>query len=109
MTQNRLNQKYIDICEKLNWNISEYEDETADLEKYSPAGEDFIFNVNINNFVNEVMSYATNFDIDEHITMWIEAKQNGISGIPSARELVYDAEAIDEMLQELAIELSGVK
>ena len=47
-----------------------------------------------------------NFDIDEHIELWIEAKRNGVKGVPSARELVYDAEAICKMLQELAAALA---
>ena len=41
--------------------------------------------------------------------MWIEAKGFGTSGVPSARELVHDAEAIDEMLQNLAIALCEVQ
>lgn len=53
-----------------------------------------------------VKEYAANFDIDEHIELWIEAKRNGVKGVPSARELVYDAEAICKMLQELAAALA---
>ena len=38
--------------------------------------------------------------------MWIEARKNGVSGVPSTRELVKDAEDIDKMLQEIAAALS---
>ena len=31
-----------------------------------------------------------------------------VSGVPSTRELVYDAEAIDNMLEELAMALCGL-
>lgn len=58
------------------------------------------------NFIQNVKEYAANFDIDEHIELWIEAKRNGVKGVPSTRELVYDAEAIDKMLQELAAALA---
>ena len=34
--------------------------------------------------------------------MWIEARKNGVSGVPGTRELVHDAEDIDKMLQKLA-------
>lgn len=58
------------------------------------------------NFIQNVKEYAANFDIDEHIELWIEAKRNGVKGVPSTRELVYDAEAICKMLQELAAALA---
>ena len=45
---------------------------------------------------------AADFDPDEHIEMWIEARKNGVRGVPSTRELLHDAEDIDKMLQELA-------
>ena len=51
--------------------------------------------------------YAAGFDVDEHIEMWIEAKRSGTNGVPSARELVHDAEAIDKMLDELADALAA--
>lgn len=34
--------------------------------------------------------------------MWISARRNGTRGVPSTRELVEDAAAIDAMLKELA-------
>lgn len=39
--------------------------------------------------------------------MWIEAKRSGTNGVPSARELVHDAVAIDKMLDELADALAA--
>ena len=76
-----------------------------ELEKYSPAGEDFIVAVGVEDFVENVKKYAADFDPDEHIEMWVMARHNGTKGIPSIRELVHDAEAIDKMLQELATAL----
>lgn len=40
--------------------------------------------------------------MDDHIEMWVKAKENGTSGVPSIRRLVEDAEDISEMLKELA-------
>ena len=34
--------------------------------------------------------------------MWIEARHNGVRGVPSTRELVKDAEEIESMLKELS-------
>lgn len=40
--------------------------------------------------------YATGFDVDEHVELWIENR--GKNGVPStARELIEDAEAICDM------------
>lgn len=99
----KLKGRYLEILDKHGWSVSSYTDDgRVELEKYSPAGEDFLMCVEIENFPAAVMEYYEDFDVDEHIAMWIEAKQHGTSGVPSARELVHDAEAIDKMLEELA-------
>lgn len=104
-----MKERYREICENLDWSVHVDDDGTIELEKYSPAGEDFVFAVKEDDFVQEVKEYAAYFDIDEHIAMWIEAKQNGTRGVPSARELVHDEEDIDKMLQELAAALAAAE
>lgn len=94
------------VCENRDWTISEVDSERIELGKYSPAGEDFSFVTDIENFVDGVKEYAASFDLDEHIEMWIEARKSGTRGIPSTRELIKDAEDIDTMLQELAAALA---
>lgn len=97
-----LEQKYIDILEENDWSVSSYtNDGRVVLEKYSPAGEDFLMCAEIENFPESIRARANDFDIDEHAAMWIEAR--GSVGVPnSIRELIEDAEAIQEMLNELA-------
>ncbi|MBR4212302.1 MAG: hypothetical protein IKR84_07955 [Oscillibacter sp.] len=102
-----MNERYREICERLDWKVTAYEDGTVELEKYSPAGEDFSFVVEADGFVENVKEYAAGFDVDEHIEMWIMAKRSGTQGVPSARELVHDAEDIDKMLQELTAALEA--
>lgn len=102
-----LNPKYREICESLEWAVTECDDGTVELERYSPAGEDFIITVNAEDFAREVERYADDFDVDDHIAMWIEAKKNVTAGVPSTRELVHDAEDIQEMLNELAEALTA--
>lgn len=103
----KIKEQYLDVLEKYGWAVSSYTDDgRVELEKYSPAGEDFSICVGVDNLPAEVREYAADFDIDEHIEMWIEARKNGVSGVPSTRELVKDAEDIDKMLQELATALS---
>lgn len=103
----QIEKRYLDVLEKHDWAVSSYTDDgRVELEKYSPAGEDFSICVGVENLPAEVREYAAGFDIDEHIEMWIEARRNGTSGVPSTRELVKDAEDIDKMLQELGAALS---
>lgn len=102
-----LKQEYLEVLEKNDWKVIDYVDNgRVEIAKFSPAGEDFSICVEVENFPRSVEEYAYNFDVDEHIEMWVEAKKNGGKGIPSIRRLVQDAEDIDTMLTELAEELS---
>lgn len=94
--------KIKEIAERLGWKVNENNDGTVDFCNYSPAGEDISFTVNANEAAKEIYEYYDNFDVDEHIEMWIEARENGVSGVPSTHRLVEDAEDISEMLKELA-------
>lgn len=96
-----MNDKHREICENLGWKIIECSDGDYELEKWSPAGEDIIFDVSAKKFVESVREYADSFDVDDHVEMWISGR--GQRGVPSTvRELLEDAEAIEKMLDELA-------
>ena len=103
----RREKRYQRICEKLGWNIRDNGDGTVEIRQYSLAGEDFSFTVERSSFVSDVKFYYDNFDIDEHIEMWVKARDCGVSGIPSVRRLAIDAEEIDGMLQDLAYALGA--
>lgn len=93
--------KMLDVCEKKGWGVFEYGD-YIELRQYSPAGEDFGFTVDRNNFLKEVIGYAEDFDADEHAEMWVENMHN-VAGVPqSIRTLIQDADDIQDMLLELA-------
>lgn len=95
------NEKYFDICENLGWIVNDCGNGDIELEKHSPAGEDFLFIADAGNFIDSVMEYVDDFDIDEHIELFINYR--GKNGVPSSvRELLEDAEAIKKMLLELA-------
>lgn len=103
-----MNKRIKRICENLDWTLREYE-EDIELAKYSPAGEDFFFTVSKKNFLDDVIEYAESFDADEHAEMWVE-NMHTVSGVPqSIRTLIDDADAIKEMLLELANKLSRSK
>ena len=90
--------------EDLGWSI-EPQGDYIYISQYSPAGEDFGFEVDgksLADVVHQVCEYADNFDADEHAEMWINARGK-VNGVPdSIRELIDDADAIQEMLNELA-------
>lgn len=83
-----------------------------ELENFSPAGEDLVISVGgmtPEGMIKDIIEYANNFDPDENIEMWIEARHNGVGGIPSIRVLVEDADAIERMLEELADKVRELK
>lgn len=95
-----MKEKTIKRIEELNWSVHEHENSYI-FETWSPAGENIVVDVPKENFVQEVRQYATGFDVDEHVELWIESR--GKNGVPStARELVEDAEAIYDMFHQLA-------
>ena len=111
--QKILENKMIEAAEKLGWSVTiDRNDGAWEFSQSSPAGEDFSFTAggtDLESVIEDVKDYACHYDIDEHIEMWIGARRNGVAGVPSTRELVTDAEAIDKMLQELAIALQELE
>lgn len=112
--------KLLDKVEELGWNWSAWIEPDnrrtyVEIGQASPAGEDFSMTIDFDeedqetSFKDNLESYYEGFDVDEHIEMWVEAKRSGTSGVPSIRELVEDAEAIDGMILELSQELRKVK
>ena len=55
----KLEQKYMDVLEKHDWSVSSYTDDgRVEIETYSPAGEDFLMCVEVENFPRAVAEYA---------------------------------------------------
>lgn len=100
-----MNKQLILVCERLDWNVEILKNDVQ-LSKFSPAGEDFFFTVDKQNFLTEIINYAENFDADEHAEMWVKC-MDSVRGVPqSIRTLIEDADAIKEMLLELAEKLT---
>lgn len=86
-----------EVAEPLGWNLTLLNDNSVEIGKYSPAGEDFSFSLNGDeDYVQQIIDFAYNFDVDDHVQMWI-----GGNGAPSISRLVDDARDIQEMLNEL--------
>jgi len=107
---NALKKKLFYKADGLDWKVNVYDKTEWEFEKYSPAGEDFIFTITADkpeDVWREVRRYANDFDQDEHIEMWVNARHN-VAGVPSIRVLVEDAAEIEKMLDELADALQEV-
>lgn len=96
-----LNDRLREAAEALDWSWDE-SDGMVELETWSPAGEDFVFSVPAKNVADGVREFSRTFDTEEHVAELLEAKRNGLSGVPDVKTLVEDADAIREMLEDLA-------
>ena len=106
--------KVTDVCEALDWRVStpKEDDPCWEFEKYSPAGEDFCFSVYANTLAElkaELQSYYEDFDREDHVFGLLEAKRNGFRGVPDLDTLVQDSQDIEDMLEELAVEVTKIK
>lgn len=90
------------IAELFGWSCRWDEEENLELENWSPAGEDLVYYAPAPDVIRSFVQSARDFDIDEHVEELIEAKHNGLAGVPRATVLVEDAKEIDEMLNDLA-------
>ena len=100
-----LRKRVENVAEELCWNIEDEGDGSLRFSQESPAGEDFSFSVSSDDLIRQVQEYADNFDISEHVAMWLEARGR-VSGVPDAVTLVDDAKEIQAMLNALAEKLS---
>ena len=92
----------LDTIEAQGWRYDIGDDGSIEIGKYSPEGEDFFFEIEGKDIAAEVQKYYEDFDPDEHAKFWVEAMDR-VRGVPqSIRTLIDDAEAIDNMLMELA-------
>lgn len=109
-----LPEKITDVLESQDWNLCSIEEQDgeyyAELEKYSPNGEDFVptiwFNGLPTDFIEKVAEYADDYDADDHAAELVEYR--GRNGVPnSIRDIIDDAEAIGDMLNDLADALAA--
>ena len=115
--------EFVEAAEKLEWRVTtqrigegpgphEAADLEVEFEGYSPAGEDFSFNVRgstTEELINATCEMARGFDVEEHAAEWY-GNRDKVSGVPqSLKDLLEDAEEIQKMLNELSDAVSAVK
>ena len=94
--------RFENVCECNGWRWHK-SDDCITISQYSPAGEDYCITVmNSEDFVQEIRDRADNFDLDEHVLLWLEAKRNGVAGVPDVEALTRDARDLQRIIAKLA-------
>lgn len=103
-------EELLGTAEEMGWSYRIYKEDSdrayVEMKKSSPAGGafsievDFIEESEIISFLDDLYDVYTSFDVDEYVDMY--ASQRGENGVPGTyRELLEDAESIEEMIKEL--------
>lgn len=101
----------IDVAEELGWYVS-VESNYFEFEKYSSAGEDFIFSIiatSLKQLQENLKEFYETFDREDHVFKLLEAKRSGFAGVPDLDTLVEDSKDIENMLEELAEKINEIK
>lgn len=85
----------IQTIETLDWNVTIYEDDNCIyLQRFSPAGQDFEFSIDIDNnidtFVNNIYNYYDNFDVSYETYLWLDDSGHGKNGAPYDMKDIYN-------------------
>lgn len=103
-----ISQKILDALSDNNWTpYTNTDDDSIDLEWYSPAGEDFLLSFDVkddDDFLSQLYDAYMDFDPEQHAI-----ENYGRRGAPGLRVLLDDADAIEDELQRLWCALSKVK
>lgn len=110
----------VDSLEKISegtdfsFDISENKNEEIELlvNGDNPESEDWNFYITIEtpetekdlakSLRNEFFDLYDNYDVEENVYMWLEAKRNGTSGVPGVVDLVHNEEYKEKALRKFA-------
>ena len=119
-------EKIYEIAKREGWKVDSYyvdEQKTEicfSFEKYSPAGQDFYFEVSVPNkedeyiFYNSVedaiYTYWEGFDVCYETYIWLDETGHGRNGAPyDMKDLYEDTQACADMIHDLWLALNGKK
>ena len=93
---------------ELEWNVYDVdeEEEYVKIGKFSPAGLNFSFNINITDnvedFIQNIYDYYLNFDISDEAPLWVDEFGRCMNGVPYDMNDIYeDMEACESNIKEL--------
>ena len=99
----KLPQEIWTTLNKMNWRVKDYVDECVEIEMITPSGNSFQLCVCIEHFIEDIISYADKFDLNDYIESELEVRQVDDNGRYeySAYDIVQDAEIIFHALRAL--------
>lgn len=105
----------IEIAEQLDFSVhvtSEGSKYTFDFQKYSPAGQDFSFTIEIEtecdetDIADKINEYYENYDVSYETYIWLDNTGHGANGAPYEMIDVYnDMKECEQYIKELADEI----
>lgn len=103
---NAILNKIIDKIQEAEFSVSHECGDQYNFGKYSPAGQDFSFSVEIGNslseFAQNVLDYYDDFDVCYETYVWLDSDGHGTNGAPyDMKDLYEDMEACKEIIYEL--------
>lgn len=86
-----------------DWRIDYNEDKTITFGRYTSTGEDWYFSISPTDktLCEQLYDWIMDFDINEDVYMWLEAKSNGVAGVPDVELLVESAKEKQAFVEEL--------
>lgn len=95
----------IDRLGVFGWHITDYKNGSFYFSKYSPAGQDFGFEVegeDIKDLAGSIYKYYEDYDVSHEAYLWLDEWGHGRNGAPYDMKDVYeDMEACQDMVWEL--------
>lgn len=100
-----LNEKLLDKIKANGWSISDYGNNAFYFGKYSPAGQDFGFEVEADSLyelAEAIYEYYKNYDVSYETYLWLDEWGHGKNGAPyDMKDLYEDMEVCEDMVLEL--------
>lgn len=100
-----LNEKLLDKIKANGWSISDYDNGAFYFSKYSPAGQDFGFEVegdDLDELASNIYEYYDDFDVSYETYLWLDNTGHGTNGAPyDMKDLYEDMQACEDFIIEL--------
>lgn len=100
-----LNERLLDKIKANGWSISDYGNGSFYFSKYSPAGQDFGFEVegdDLDELASNIYNYYDDFDVSYETYLWLDESGHGKNGAPyDMKDLYEDMQACEDFIMEL--------
>lgn len=93
-----------EVLENNGFDVSK-ESEGFAIQQYTPEGEDWYLYFDK---LEDVVNYAEDYCPDEDFEMWLEARHNGVRGVPAIPELWKDQLWKKDILTKVAQEIRTI-